>query len=64
MAELAGCNQDCVQKLLDLGIPSLGLIQELANEVNRLVDLIRMRSLLTLDDDSDADNPGGCGNVN
>ena len=35
MAELAGCNQDCVQKLLDLGIPSLGLVQDLTEEVNR-----------------------------
>jgi hypothetical protein len=26
MAELAGCDQDCVQRLLDLRIPNLGLI--------------------------------------
>jgi hypothetical protein len=64
MAELVGCNQDCVQQLLDLGIPSLGLVQDLADEVNRSLDLVRMPSLLALNDNSRADNSGGRSDVN
>jgi hypothetical protein len=59
MAELVGCDQDCVQQLLDMRIPSLGLIQDFANEVNRSLDLVCMPSLLALDDNSHANNPGG-----
>jgi hypothetical protein len=34
MAELSGRDQECIQELLDLWIPSLRLIQDLANEIN------------------------------
>jgi hypothetical protein len=34
MAELSGRDQDYVQELLDLWIPSLRLIQDLASEIN------------------------------
>jgi hypothetical protein len=64
MAELAGRNQDYVQQLLDLGIPSLGLIQDLVDEVNRSLDLVCMPSLLTLNDNSRTDNPRGRSNAN
>jgi len=63
MAELVGCGQDCVQQLLDMGVLSLGLIQDLADEVNRSLDLVHMSSLLALDDDSHANNLGGRGDV-
>ena len=63
MVELAGCGQDCIQQLLDLGVPSLGLIQDLADEVNRSLDLVHMSSLLALDNDSRANNLRGRSDV-
>ena len=42
---------------------SLGLVQDLADEVNMSLDLVRMSSLLALNDDSHANNPGGRGDV-
>jgi hypothetical protein len=41
----------------------LGLIEYLADEVYRLVDLVHMPDLLTLDDDGHADHPVGCRDV-
>jgi hypothetical protein len=41
----------------------LGLIEYLADEVYRLVDLVHMPDLLTLDDDGRADHPVGCCDV-
>ena len=63
MAELVGCGQDCVQQLLDMGVLSLGLIQDLADEVNRSLDLVHMSSLLALDNDSRANNLRGRSDV-
>ena len=34
MTELAGCDQDYIQQLLDLRILSLGLVQDLVDEIN------------------------------
>jgi len=43
---------------------SLGLVRDLADEGNKSLDLVRMTSLLTLDDDSCSNNLGGHNDVN
>ena len=56
VAELARRNQDGVQQLLDLRIMSLGLIKDLADEINQTLHLIGVPGLLTFDHDGCADN--------
>jgi hypothetical protein len=58
MVKLAGCNQNHVQQLMNLWIPSLGLVQDLIDEVDWSLDLVRMSSILALNDNSRTDNLG------
>jgi hypothetical protein len=62
VAKLAGCNQDCVQQLLDLRISGLRLVQDFANEINKTLNLVHMSILFVLDDNGCTDNLRSCGN--
>jgi hypothetical protein len=46
--QLSGCNQDGIDQLLNLRVPSLGFIEHLADEVNRVLDFIYVVGFLTL----------------
>ena len=62
MAELPGRNKDSVQQFLDLRIPSPRLIQDFADEVYRVLNLIGVPSFL-FDDNCRTDDMVGCGDV-
>jgi hypothetical protein len=51
MFQLLGCNQDGVDQLLNLRVPGFGLIEYLADEVNRALDFVNVAGFLTLDHD-------------
>jgi hypothetical protein len=51
MFQLSGCNQYGVDQLLNLWVPSFGLIEHLADEVNRALDFVNVAGFLTLDQD-------------
>ena len=57
------CNQDGVQQLLDLRITSLGLVKNLADEINRTLDLIGVSDLLTFDHNCCADDARSSGDI-
>lgn len=63
LAELSGRNQDCIQELLDLQIPSLGLIQDFTDEIDWALDLVCMSCILSFNNNSCANHLGGCCNV-
>jgi hypothetical protein len=44
MFQLSGCNQYGVDQLLNLQVPGFGLIEQLADEVNRALDFVHMAS--------------------
>jgi hypothetical protein len=56
MFQLSRCNQDGVDQLLNLRVPRFGLIEYLANEVNRALDFVNMARFLTLDHDDCRDH--------
>jgi hypothetical protein len=51
MFQLLGCNQDGIDQLLNLRVPGFGLIEHLADEVNRALDFVHVARFLTLDHD-------------
>jgi hypothetical protein len=61
--QLLECNQDGVDQLLNLRVPSLGLIEHLADEINRALDFIYVTMFLTLDHDDCGDHVIGGLNV-
>jgi hypothetical protein len=56
VAELLGCDQDGIEQFLDLRIASLRLIQDLANEVDRVLDFVGVYSLFMLDNNGCVDH--------
>jgi hypothetical protein len=48
---------------MNLQIPSLGLVQDLVDEVDWSLDLVRMSSILALNDNSRTDNLGSHGSL-
>jgi len=63
MAELPRRNKDSVQQLLDLRIPSVRLIQEFADEVDRALNFIGVPGFFSFNDDGSTDDTVGCSNV-
>jgi hypothetical protein len=63
MFQLSGCNQDCVDQLLNLRVPGFGLIEHLADEVNRALDFVHVARFLMLDHDDCGDHAIGGRNV-
>jgi hypothetical protein len=63
MFQLLGCNQDGVDQLLNLRVPGFGLIEHLADEVNRALDFIHVAGFLTLDHDHCGDHAIGVHDV-
>jgi hypothetical protein len=49
MFQLSRCNQDDIDQFLNLRVPSFGLIEHLADEVNRVLDFVHVAGFLTLD---------------
>jgi hypothetical protein len=61
MLQLSGCNQDGVEQLLNLQVPSFRLSEHFADEVNRALDFVHMAGFLTLDHNDCGDHTdGGC----
>jgi hypothetical protein len=61
VVHFVGGNQDSIEQLLDLGVTGLRLIEYLADEVYRLLDLVHMPDHLALDDDGSTDySISGC----
>jgi hypothetical protein len=56
MFQLSGCNQDDIDQLLNLRVPGFGLIEHLADEVNRALDFVHVAKFLTLDHDDYGDH--------
>jgi hypothetical protein len=54
--QLLGCNQDGVDQLLNLRVPGFGLVEYLANEVNRVLDFVNVAKFLMLDHDDCRDH--------
>ena len=63
MAELARCNQDGVQQLLDLRTMSLGFVENLIDEVYHTLHHIGMPGLLAFDHNGRADDARSSGDV-
>jgi hypothetical protein len=63
MFQLSGCNQDGIDQFLNLRVPSFGLIEHLANEINRALDFVHVARFLTLDHDNCRDHAVGGRNV-
>jgi hypothetical protein len=63
MFQFSGCNQDSVDQLLNLRVPSFGLIEHLADEVNKALDFVHVAGFLTLDHDNCGDHAIGGRNV-
>jgi hypothetical protein len=63
MFQLSGCNQYGVDQLLNLRVPGFGLIEHLADEVNRALDFVHVAGFLTLDHDDYEDHVIGGHNV-
>ena len=63
MAELPRCNKDSVQQLLDLRIPSLRLILDFANEVDKALNFICVPGFFSFNDDGSTDDMVGCSDV-
>jgi hypothetical protein len=63
MFQLSGCNQDGIEQLLNLRVPSFRLIEHLADEVNRALDFVHVVGFLTLDYDDCGDHTIGGHNV-
>jgi hypothetical protein len=63
MFQLSGYNQDGIDQLLNLWVPGFGLIEHLANEVNRALDFVHLAGFLTLDHDDCGDHAIGGRNV-
>jgi hypothetical protein len=59
MFQLSGCNQYGIDQLLNLRLPSFGLIEHLADEVNRALDFVHVAGFLTLDYDDCGDHAIG-----
>jgi hypothetical protein len=56
MFQLSRCNQDGVDQLLNLRVPRFGLIEYLADEVNRALNFVNMAGFLTLNHDDCRDH--------
>jgi hypothetical protein len=56
MFQLLGCNQYGIDQLLNLRVPSFGLIEHLTDEVNRVLDFVHVAGFLTLDHDNCGDH--------
>ena len=63
MAKLPRRNQYSIRQLLELWIPSLRLIQDLADKVDRALNLIGVPGFFSFDDDGSADDTIGCSDV-
>jgi hypothetical protein len=63
MFQLLGCNQDGIDQLLNLQIPRFGLIEHLADEVNRALDFVHVAGFFALDHDDCGDHAIGGRNV-
>jgi hypothetical protein len=63
MFQLSGCNQYGVDQLLNLWVPGFGLIEHLANEVNKALNFVHVVGFLTLDHDDCGDHAIGGHNV-
>jgi hypothetical protein len=63
MFQLSGCNQDGIDQFLNLRVPSFGLIEHLADEINRALDFVHVAGFLTLDHDNCRDHAIGGRNV-
>jgi hypothetical protein len=59
VVKLSGCYQDCVEQFLNLRVPSFGLIQDFADEVDWVLNFVSMSSLFLLDNNSRANYPVG-----
>jgi hypothetical protein len=56
MFQLSRCNQDDVDQLLNLRVPRFGLIEYLADEVNRALNFVNVAGFLTLNHDDCRDH--------
>jgi hypothetical protein len=56
MFQLLGCNQYDVDQLLNLWVPSFGLIEHLVDEVDRALDFVHVARFFTLDHDDCGDH--------
>jgi hypothetical protein len=63
MFQLSRCNQDGIDQFLNFRVPDFGLIQHLADEVNRALDFVHVAGFLTLDNDDYRDHAVGGRNV-
>jgi hypothetical protein len=63
MFKLSGCNLYGVDQLLNLQVPGFGLIEHLADEVNRPLDFVYVAEFLTLNHDDCGDHAIGGHNV-
>jgi hypothetical protein len=63
MFQLSGCNQDGVDQFLNLRVPGFGLIEHLADEVNRALDFVNVAEFVTLDHNDCRDHVVGGRNV-
>ena len=63
MAKLPRRNQYSIRQLLELWIPSLRLIQDLADKVDRALNLIGVPGFFSFDDNGRTDDTVGCGDV-
>jgi hypothetical protein len=63
MFQLLGCNQDGIDQLLNLQVPSFGLIEHFADEVNRALDFVHVAGFLPLDHNDYGDHAVGGRNV-
>jgi hypothetical protein len=63
MAQLLGCDQYSVKQLLNLRVTSFGFVEDLADEVDKSLDLVDASGFLALDHDGHADYPVSCCNV-
>jgi hypothetical protein len=63
MFQLSACNQYGIDQLLNLRVPGFGLIEHLADKVNRALDFVHMAGSLMLDHDDCGDHAIGGRNV-
>jgi hypothetical protein len=63
MAQLPRYNQDGIEQLLQMWVTSLGVIEHLANEINRSLDRISSADLWSFDNNGHANHSIGCRDV-
>jgi hypothetical protein len=63
MLQLSGCNEYGVDQFSNLSVPSLGLVEHLTNEIDRVLNTISVARLLALDHEDSGDDSISRGNV-